>query len=145
MVNTKNTRKAMIIAYNAHKNQFDKAGVPYVYHPIYLAEQMDTEEECIIALLHDVVEDTAVTFEDLEKEFSQTIINTLKLLTRSKKEDYFKYISRIAENELAKKIKIEDIKHNASLDRLDKITLIDKLRNKKYKKALKILLEGTDK
>ena len=69
MVNTKLTRKAMNIAYNAHMNQFDKAGVPYIYHPIHLAEQMDSETECIVALLHDVVEDTEVTLEQLEKEF----------------------------------------------------------------------------
>lgn len=67
MINTKLTRKATIIAYNAHKNQFDKAQVPYIYHPIHLAEQMTTETECIVALLHDVVEDTDVTFEQLEK------------------------------------------------------------------------------
>lgn len=70
MINTKLTRKAMIIAYNAHVNQFDKAGVPYIYHPIHLAEQMNTETECIVALLHDVVEDTDITFRQLEKEFS---------------------------------------------------------------------------
>ena len=70
MINTKLTRKAMNIAYNAHINQLDKAGVPYIYHPIHLAEQMDTEIECIVALLHDVVEDTNVTFEQLENEFT---------------------------------------------------------------------------
>ena len=69
MINTKLTRKAMILAYDAHKNQFDKSNVPYIYHPIHLAEQMDTELECIVALLHDVVEDTEITFKDLEKEF----------------------------------------------------------------------------
>jgi len=65
MVNTELTRKAMNIAYNAHMNQFDKAGVPYIYHPIHLAEQMNSEIECIVALLHDVVEDTEVTLEQL--------------------------------------------------------------------------------
>ena len=71
MINTKLTRKAMIIAYEAHKNQVDKSGVPYIYHPIHVAEQMDTENECIIALLHDVVEDTNVTFKQLEEVFSK--------------------------------------------------------------------------
>ena len=79
MINTKLTRKAMIIAYNAHKNQVDRAGVPYIYHPIHLAEQMDTETECIVALLHDVVEDTDVTFANLEKYFSKEIIDILKV------------------------------------------------------------------
>ena len=81
MVYTENTNKAMILAYNAHMGQLDKSGIPYIYHPIHLAEQMDTEEECICALLHDVVEDTDVTFEELEKIFSKTVIDALKLLT----------------------------------------------------------------
>lgn len=74
MIYTKLTRKAMNIAYNAHINQYDKTGVPYIYHPIHIAEQMDTEIECIVALLHDVVEDTDVTFEILENEFSREVI-----------------------------------------------------------------------
>ena len=80
MINTKLTRKAMIIAYNAHQNQFDKANIPYIYHPIHIAEQMDTELECIVALLHDVVEDTDITLNDLEKEFPQEVIDLLKIL-----------------------------------------------------------------
>ena len=66
MIYTVNTRKAMEIAYKAHHGQVDKSGVPYIFHPIHLAEQMDTEDECIVALLHDVVEDTEMTFEQLE-------------------------------------------------------------------------------
>ena len=88
MVYTKNTRKAMNIAYNAHMGQYDKSGIPYIFHPMHLAEQMDTEEECIVALLHDVVEDTDVTFEELEKEFSNTVIDALKLMTHDKSVPY---------------------------------------------------------
>lgn len=139
MINTKLTRKAMVIAYNAHANQFDKAGVPYIFHPIHLAEQMDTEIECIIALLHDVVEDTKVTFEQLEKEFSSDIIKILKLLTHDKETDYMEYVKIIKENPIAKKVKIADITHNADETRLDKITEKDILRREKYKEALEIL------
>lgn len=139
MINSKLTRKAMIIAYNAHINQTDKAGVPYIFHPIHLAEQMDTETECIVALLHDVVEDTDVTFEQLEKEFSSDIIKILKLLTHNKDDDYMEYIKILKENPIAKKVKIADITHNADETRLDKITEIDILRREKYKEALKIL------
>lgn len=139
MINTKLTRKAMVIAYNAHANQFDKAGVPYIFHPIHLAEQMDTEIECIIALLHDVVEDTKVTFEQLEKEFSKEIIEILKLLTHDKETDYMEYVKKIKENPIAKKIKKADITHNADETRLDKITEKDILRREKYKEALEIL------
>ena len=139
MINTKSTRKAMIIAYNAHKNQFDKAGVPYIYHPIHLAEQMNTETECIVALLHDVVEDTDVTFEQLEKEFSEDIIKILKLLTHDKKTDYMEYIKKLKNNPIAKKVKIVDINHNSDETRLDKLTAKDIIRRNKYKKALEIL------
>lgn len=139
MINTKLTRKAMVIAYNAHANQFDKAGVPYIFHPIHLAEQMDTEIECIIALLHDVVEDTDVTFEQLEKEFSSDIIKILKLLTHDKETDYMEYVKIIKENPIAKKVKIADITHNADETRLETITENDILRREKYQKALEIL------
>lgn len=141
MINTKMTRKAMIIAYNAHKEQIDKAGVPYIFHPIHIAEQMETEIECIVALLHDVVEDTNVTFEELEKIFSKDIIDILKLLTHDKNVDYMEYIKNIKENPIARKVKIADIKHNSDETRLDKVTLEDIARGKKYKKALTILCD----
>ena len=139
MINTKLTRKAMIIAYNAHMNQFDKANVPYIYHPIHLAEQMENENECIVALLHDVVEDTDITFEQLEKEFPIEVIKALKLLTHDKKIDYMKYIEGIKKNNIAKKVKIADIIHNSDETRLDKITIKDIDRINKYKKALDFL------
>ena len=131
MINTKLTRKAMIIAYEAHKNQVDKSGVPYIYHPIHVAEQMDTENECIIALLHDVVEDTNVTFKQLE--------DILKLLTREENIEYDEYIKRIKNNSIACKVKIADLTHNLDKTRLDFVTEVDVKRNEKYKKALQIL------
>ena len=139
MINTKLTRKAMIIAYNAHQNQFDKANIPYIYHPIHIAEQMDTELECIVALLHDVVEDTDITLNDLEKEFPQEVIDLLKILTHDKKIDYIEYIKKVKTNPIATKIKIADLKHNSDITRLDNITVTDLERIKKYKKALEIL------
>lgn len=139
MINTKLTRKAMIIAYNAHQNQFDKANIPYIYHPIHIAEQMDTELECIVALLHDVVEDTDITFNDLEKEFPQEVIDLLKILTHDKKIDYIEYIKKVKTNPIATKIKIADLKHNSDITRLENITTTDLKRIEKYKKALEIL------
>lgn len=68
MIYTTLTKKALKICFNAHKNQVDKTGVPYVFHPFHLAEQMDTEDSVCVALLHDVVEDTDITFDDLTKE-----------------------------------------------------------------------------
>ena len=139
MINTKLTRKAMIIAYEAHKNQVDKSGVPYIYHPIHVAEQMDTENECIIALLHDVVEDTNVTIKQLEEVFSKEIIDILKLLTREENIEYDEYIKRIKNNSIACKVKIADLTHNLDKTRLDFVTEVDVKRNEKYKKALQIL------
>ena len=139
MINTKLTRKAMIIAYNAHMNQFDKAGIPYIYHPVHLADQMDTEIECIVALLHDVVEDTKITFQQLEKEFSSEIIKILKLLTHSKDIEYMDYIMEIKKNPIARKVKIADIKHNSDESRLNNISKKDIERINKYKKALDLL------
>ncbi len=139
MINTKMTREAMKIAYNAHYNQFDRAGVPYIYHPIHLAENMDSEIACVVALLHDVVEDTDITMEELEKTFPREVIEILKLLTHDKKVDYMEYIKRIKENEIARKVKIEDILHNADETRLDSITEEDIIRREKYKKALEFL------
>ena len=139
MINTKLTRKAMIIAYEAHKNQVDKSGVPYIYHPIHVAEQMDTENECIIALLQDVVEDTNVTFKQLEEVFSKEIIDILKLLTREENIEYDEYIKRIKNNSIACKVKIADLTHNLDKTRLDFVTEVDVKRNEKYKKALQIL------
>lgn len=139
MVNTKLTRKAMKIAYNAHINQVDKSEVPYIYHPIHLAEQMNTEIECIVALLHDVVEDTDVTFEQLKQDFPEEVIEALKLLTHDKNTDYMEYVKKLKTNPIAKKVKIADIKHNADDTRLEKITVKDIARRNKYKKALEIL------
>lgn len=145
MINTKLTRKAMIIAYNAHLNQVDKAGVPYIYHPIHLAEQMDEEIECVVALLHDVVEDTDTTFEQLEKEFPTDVIEALKLLTHDKKVDYMDYIKEIVKNSVARKVKIADIIHNSDETRLDKITKKDIIRRNKYKNALDFLKNSENK
>ena len=141
MIYTDNTRKAMKIAYKVHDGQVDKAGLPYIFHPIHLAEQMDTEEECIVALLHDVVEDTDVTFEDLEKEFSQTVIDALKLLTHDKSVDYMEYEKKIKNNPIARNVKLADLKHNSDMTRLLSVTEKDIERYNKYQKAIQILSE----
>lgn len=139
MIYTMQVFRAMNIAYSAHMGQFDKAGVPYIFHPIHLAEQMDTEEECIVALLHDVVEDTEVTFEDLEKEFSKTIIDAIRLLTRDKSVDYMEYVKNLKSNTIARKVKLADLRHNSDSTRLIKITDKDIERINKYNRAMELL------
>ena len=141
MIYTEQTKKAMIIAYNAHHGQVDKSGVPYIFHPIHVAEQMETQEECIVALLHDTVEDTNITFEVLEKEFSATVIEALKLLTHDESIDYFDYVRKLKNNPIAKKVKLADLYHNSDITRMENPTEKDWKRKEKYHKAILILLE----
>ena len=139
MIYTEKTKKAMIIAYNAHNGQEDKSGVPYIFHPIHLAEQMETEEECLVALLHDVIEDTWVTIEQLQTEFSETVVEAVKLLTRDKSVDYMDYIRKIKPNPLARKVKLADLHHNSDPTRMENQTEKDIKRSEKYHKAIEIL------
>lgn len=142
MIYTKLTKEAMKIAYNAHHGQMDKNGIPYIFHPIHLAEQMNDEETICTALLHDVIEDTDVTFEELElKGFSKSILDALKLLTRDDAEPYMDYITKIKDNQIAKCVKLADLKHNSDLSRLDTVDEKAKKRCEKYKTAIKLLEE----
>lgn len=133
--------KAILLCCKAHDGQFDKGGMPYYLHPFFVALNVKTIEEKIVALLHDVVEDTNVTFEDLEKMgFSSKIVEAIKAITKNG-ESYEEYLCKVKENEIAKKVKMEDIKHNMDLSRLSVITDKDLKRVEKYKKALKYLSE----
>lgn len=108
-------KKAVNIMFEAHKEDFDKGGYPYVFHPFYLATKLDGENETCVALLHDVIEDYGdkYSFEYLENEgFNKEIIEALKLLTHKKDVPYMDYIVEISKNNIAKKVKIEDLKHN---------------------------------
>lgn len=140
MIYTENTKKAMNIVYSAHNGQKDKSGVPYVFHPFHLAEQMETEDECIVALLHDVVEDTRITIENLATEFSDNIIQAIKLLTHDDSVPYMDYIKKIKLNPLAKKVKLADLEHNSDTTRLENPTEKDIKRWEKYREAKEILL-----
>lgn len=139
MIYTEKTKRAMQIAYEAHHGQLDKSGVPYIYHPIHLAEQMDTETETIVALLHDVVEDTPVSMEDLSEEFSEEVIEALKLLTHDENEDYMSYVQKLKQNPISKKVKKADLKHNSDKSQLTEWTEKAEKRFQKYKKAMEIL------
>ncbi len=132
--------KAISIAKLAHKGQLDKGNKPYIEHPKYIASKMVLDEEKIVAFLHDVVEDTNVTLKDLSSEgFDELIIEALTLLTHQKEVLYFEYINHIKKNELARKVKIEDLKHNLDISRINNPTKKDIERIEKYKKALNIL------
>ena len=139
MINTKLTRLASKIAYKAHEGQTDKAGVPYIFHPIHIAEQMDSEESCVVELLHDVIEDSDITLEILSKYFNDDIITALRVLTKKENDDYVMYIKRVKTNKLATKVKIKDLEHNRDLTRLDEVTDKDRKRSMKYWEAIRYL------
>lgn len=140
MLYTAQTRKAMQLAYSAHQGQLDRSGVPYIFHPLHLAEQMHTESEITAALLHDVVEDTSVSLADLEKAgFSSEVIEAVRLLTHDKRTPYMDYINKLKENPIARAVKLADLKHNSDLTRLKDGSEKTRERLKKYAEALKIL------
>ena len=88
-----------------HHEQYDKIGAPYILHPVFVADQMDTEDETIVALLHDVVEDTPITLDDLrDKGYSDEIIVAIDALTRRTDETYSAYIERLSNNKLARRV-----------------------------------------
>ncbi len=128
--------RAIIIAVAAHKGQKDKAGAPYILHPLRIMLNMDTETEQIVAILHDVIEDTDLTFDHLRKQgFSDDIIDAITHLTRADDEPYETYINRIKDHSIAKKVKLSDLKDNMNMDRIANITPNDITRIEKYKKA----------
>ena len=140
MIYTQMTKKALKLCFEAHKEQEDKTGMPYVFHPFHLAEQMDDELSTVCALLHDVVEDTDITFGDLlGMGFGETVIEVLTLLTHEDGIPYMDYVRKIATNPTAKKVKIADLKHNSDITRLDSIDEWAAKRNLKYQEALRIL------
>ncbi len=140
MIYTEKTKKAMKICFEAHKDQLDKTGIPYVFHPIHLAEQMDDEASICVALLHDVVEDSDMTFDMLsEMGFGEEIISALSLLTHESSVPYMDYVAKIKTNPLAKKVKLCDLCHNSDLSRLDTVSQKDIERAEKYKKARALL------
>lgn len=149
MIYTPLTNKAMRIAYNAHHGQLDYNGIPYIFHPIHLAEQMEDEISCCAALLHDVVEDTAVTLDDLRREFPGEVVAVVALLTHGQEEEqnstsYFDYIRAIRQNPIAKKVKLADLAHNSDQTRCVGSSLTQEQLHywkEKYEKARAILTE----
>ena len=143
MIYTEMTIKAIKVAYEAHLGQLDYNDVPYIFHPYHLAEQMDDEISCTVALLHDVVEDTDLTFTDLEQIFPAQVLEIVRLLTHDENIDYFDYIREIKKNPIATKVKLEDLKHNSDESRSIGSNLTqDQLLywKTKYAKAKEVLL-----
>ncbi|MEE1165404.1 MAG: hypothetical protein UHU21_17125 [Lachnospiraceae bacterium] len=143
MLYTKLTQRAMQICFEAHRDQVDKGGMPYVFHPFHLAEQMETEEETCTALLHDVMEDTAWTYEQLAAEgFPSSVMEALALLTHDDNTPYLDYVERLSGNRIAARVKLADLRHNSTAGRLPVIGEKERKRMRKYLRAQAILTRG---
>ena len=131
---------ALSIATKAHRGQFDKAGIDYIEHPIFVASQVDSEEEKAVALLHDVIEDSSVTAEELlNAGLPETVVTAVQILSKKKGQDYQTYLKTVKSNPLARAVKLADLKHNSDLLRLETITDKDLERLEKYKKDIDYL------
>lgn len=132
--------KALNIALKAHNGQTDKAGKPYILHPIRVSLRCCTDNERIVALLHDVIEDTAITTDNLYSAgFSKTIVDAILSVTKRKGENYSDFIERCSLNPIGRVVKIHDIEDNMDITRLDSLTEDDVKRLNKYIKAYKYL------
>jgi len=138
--------RAIAIAAQAHEGQVDKAGAPYILHPLRMMLSMDTPEARMAAVLHDVVEDTPITLDQLRGEgFSKTVIEAVELLTKHPEEenDYDAFIRRVAPNPTARKVKLADLRDNSDISRIAEPTAKDWQRIEKYRRAIQHL-EGLD-
>lgn len=129
--------KAIAIAAMAHDGQFDRAGKPYILHPLSVMFRMDTDEERIVAVLHDTIEDTNITIDELREEgYSEEVIAALELLSKESDEvPYMPFIEKIKTNALATKVKKADIQENMREDRAPIVSESDRARMAKYQKA----------
>ena len=142
MIYTEMTVRAARIAERAHRGQFDKGGMPYIYHPLHLAEQMSDEITAAVALLHDVMEDTDITDAELSAQVPPRVMDALRLLTHDPAEDYSDYVKRIRENPDAKAVKLADLRHNSDTGRLspaDAASSKTAERCEKYRRAMELL------
>ena len=142
MIYTAKAKAALKLCFEVHKNQTDKSGMPYVFHPFHLAEQMKDEDTTIAALLHDVVEDTDYTIADLKQMgFPSNVLEALELLTHNDDTPYMEYVAKIKDNPIAKAVKLADLEHNSDLSRLDTVDEKALKRKEKYSQAIRLLNE----
>jgi (p)ppGpp synthase/HD superfamily hydrolase len=134
--------KAIALAASVHAGQKDKAGAPYILHPLRVMFSVETETEKIVAILHDVVEDTPLDLEMLGKlGFAKEVTDALKLLTRSKTESYEEFIERVRVNPLAVRVKLADLDDNLDVKRFKDPSLVNGDRLSKYIRAKARLME----
>ena len=140
MIYTNLTKRALRLCFEAHKEQVDKSGLPYVFHPFHLAEQMTDELSTVTALLHDVVEDSDCTLSDLRQMgFPEAVLEALALLTHDDETPYLDYVANIKSNPIARAVKLADLRHNSDLTRLDHVDGRVLQRVQKYRQAMEKL------
>ena len=135
-------KKAKFLAEKYHMHQSDKSGEPYFLHPAAVAAQLETDAEKCVGYMHDLLEDTDIDADVIERNFSQEVFAAVKTLTHAEGEDYFDYIARVKQNPLATRVKLADLAHNSDMSRLKVVTERDVARLEKYKKAKQILLNN---
>lgn len=132
--------KAIIIATKAHSGQLDRGGQPYILHSLRVMQSCNSDLEKICAVLHDVIEDTNISLDELKEEgFSEEVLVVLDLLTKKDQEDYSTFIDRISMNETACRVKIADLQDNMNLSRIESPSMEDKKRVEKYMDAFERL------
>ena len=145
MIYTELNKRALKLCFAAHEHQVDKSGIPYVFHPFHLAEQMKDEASTGTALLHDVVEDTDYTLEDLRQMgYPEQVLEALTLLTHDDGSPYLDYVARLRDNPIARQVKLADLRHNSDLSRLDQIDEAALRRVEKYQKAIRLLSDPNE-
>jgi (p)ppGpp synthase/HD superfamily hydrolase len=128
--------KAIAIAASAHSGQLDKTGAPYILHPLRMMMRLESTEARIVAVLHDVVEDTPWTLDSLAAEgFSESILQALDCVTKREQEDYQSFVLRSASHPLARQVKLMDLEDNMNLLRLAQVSEKDLERLRKYHQA----------
>ena len=137
----KQLNMAIHIATDYHNGQIDKSGEPYILHPIWVMNNVKSLKGKVVAMLHDIVEDTEITIENLiDFGFDEDIVIAIDILTKKKGQKYTDYIELVGKNNLAREVKISDLKHNMDLKRLKEITDKDKKRYVKYKNSYDYLI-----
>ena len=134
---TQTLERAIAIAATAHAGQVDKGGAPYILHPLKVMLRMDSLEERIVAVLHDVVEDCGVSLDDLRKEgFSEEVLTAIESVTKAPGESYEDFVERAAQNPIGRVVKLADLEENSDLSRIASPSWEDLERVEKYRRAI---------
>ncbi|OKH39756.1 GTP pyrophosphokinase [[Phormidium ambiguum] IAM M-71] len=137
MIETELLDKAIALAKTAHANQFDKAGAPYIGHPLRVMNSLSTMTEKIVGVLHDSIEDSELTLKDLKNAgFPHEVLEAIEAITKRPNEDYQIYLNRVMGNAVALRVKIADMLDNMDMKRISEPTEKDWKRLKKYQEIL---------